>query len=128
MRWLVIGVLTMVAVWLIAVVVLLWMGRKTIAKELVTLVPNLLRLFRGLIGDQRVPWSSKALLVVGVLWLASPIDLIPEFVPGVGPIDDAVVASLVLRHLVKRAGPEVVREHWQGDPRTVGLILRAAGA
>jgi uncharacterized membrane protein YkvA (DUF1232 family) len=128
MRWLVIGVLTMVAVWLIAVVVLLWMGRKTIAKELVTLVPNLLRLFRGLIGDPRVPWSSKALLVVGVLWLASPIDLIPEFVPGVGPIDDAVVASLVLRHLVKRAGPEVVREHWQGDPRTVGLILRAAGA
>jgi uncharacterized membrane protein YkvA (DUF1232 family) len=128
MRWLVIGVLTVVAVWLIAVVVLLWMGRKTIAKELVTLVPNLLRLFRGLIGDPRVPWSSKALLVVGVLWLASPIDLIPEFVPGVGPIDDAVVASLVLRHLVKRAGPEVVREHWQGDPRTVGLILRAAGA
>jgi len=127
MRWLVIGVLAVIAMWLIAVLVLIWMGRKTIAKELVALLPNLLRLFRGLIGDPRVPRGSKALLVVGAVWLASPIDLIPEFVPVVGPIDDAVVASLVLRHLVKRAGPDVVREHWQGDPRTIGLILRAAG-
>lgn len=127
MRWLVIGVLAMIAMWLIAVLVLIWMGRKTIAKELVALLPNLLRLFRGLIGDPRVPRGSKALLVVGAVWLASPIDLIPEFVPVVGPIDDAVVASLVLRHLVKRAGPDVVREHWQGDSRTIGLILRAAG-
>lgn len=127
MRWLVIGVLAMIAIWLIAVLVLIWMGRKTIAKELVALLPNLLRLFRGLIGDPRVPRGSKALLVVGAVWLASPIDLIPEFVPVVGPIDDALVASLVLRHLVKRAGPDVVREHWQGDPRTIGLILRAAG-
>jgi uncharacterized membrane protein YkvA (DUF1232 family) len=128
MRWLLIGVLTLLAVWLIAVVVLLWMGRKTLARELITLLPNLLRLFRGLIGDPRVPRGSKALLVLGAVWLASPIDLIPEFVPGVGPIDDAVVAALVLRHLVKRAGPDVVRDHWQGDPRTIGLILRAAGA
>jgi uncharacterized membrane protein YkvA (DUF1232 family) len=128
MRWLLIGVLTLLAVWLIAVVVLLWMGRKTLARELITRLPNLLRLFRGLIGDPRVPRGSKALLVLGAVWLASPIDLIPEFVPGVGPIDDAVVAALVLRHLVKRAGPDVVRDHWQGDPRTIGLILRAAGA
>ena len=128
MRWLVIGVLTVVAVWLIAVLVLLWTGRKSIARELITLLPNLLRLFRGLIGDPRVPRGSKALLFLGAVWLASPIDLIPEFVPGVGPIDDAVVAALVLRHLVKRAGPDVVRDHWQGDPRTIGLILRAAGA
>jgi uncharacterized membrane protein YkvA (DUF1232 family) len=128
MRWLVIALLAVVAMWLIAVVVLLWMGRKSLAKELITLLPNLLRLFRGLIGDPRVPRSSKALLFVGAFWLASPIDLIPEFLPGVGPIDDAVVAALVLRHLVKRAGPEVVHEHWQGDPRTIGLILRAAGA
>jgi uncharacterized membrane protein YkvA (DUF1232 family) len=128
MRPLVIGVLALVAIWLIAVLVLLWMGRKSIARELITLLPNLLRLFRGLIGDPRVPRGSKALLIFGAAWLASPIDLIPEFIPGLGPIDDAVVAALVLRHLVKRAGPDVVRDHWQGDPRTIGLILRAAGA
>jgi uncharacterized membrane protein YkvA (DUF1232 family) len=126
-RWVVIGGLALVGIWLLAIVVLLWMGRKTIAKELVTLLPNLVRLFRGLLGDPRVPRGSKALLLLGAVWLASPIDLIPEFLPGIGGIDDAIVASLVLRHLVRRAGPEVVREHWHGDPRTIGLILRAAG-
>ena len=128
MHPLLIAALAVIAVWLVAVVVLLWTGRKTAAKELITLLPNLLRLFRGLIGDPRVPRSSKALLLLGAVWLASPIDLIPEFLPGIGGIDDAVVAALVLRHLVRRAGAEVVQEHWRGDPRTIGLILRAAGA
>jgi uncharacterized membrane protein YkvA (DUF1232 family) len=127
-RWLLIGAIAVVSIWLLATLVLLWLGRRTLARELLTLLPNILRLFRGLLGDPRVPRSSKALLLVGGLWLASPIDLIPEFLPGIGGIDDAVVAALVLRHLVRRAGPEVVREHWHGDPRTMGLILRVARA
>jgi uncharacterized membrane protein YkvA (DUF1232 family) len=127
-RWLLIGAIAVVSIWLLSALVLLWLGRRTLARELLTLLPNLLRLFRGLLGDPRVPRSSKALLLVGGLWLASPIDLIPEFLPGIGGIDDAVVAALVLRHLVRRAGPEVVREHWHGDPRTMGLILKVARA
>ena len=127
MRWLLIAGLVVVVVWLIAVVVLLFLGRKTLARELISLLPNLVRLFRGLLGDERVPRSSKALLVLGGMWLASPIDLIPEFLPGIGAIDDAVVAGLVLRHVVKRAGPDVVRDHWRGDPRTIAVLLRAAG-
>jgi uncharacterized membrane protein YkvA (DUF1232 family) len=127
-RWILIGGIAVVSIWLLAVLVLLWLGRRTLARELLTLLPNLLRLFRGLLGDPRVPRSSKALLLVGGLWLASPIDLIPEFLPGIGGIDDAVVAALVLRHLVRRAGPEVVREHWHGDPRTIGLVLKVARA
>jgi uncharacterized membrane protein YkvA (DUF1232 family) len=126
-RWILIGGIALVAIWLIAALVLLWLGRRTLARELVTLLPNLVRLFRGLLGDERVPRSSKALLLLAGVWLASPIDLIPEFLPGIGGIDDAVVATLVLRHVVRRAGPEVVREHWRGDPRTVGLLLRVAG-
>jgi uncharacterized membrane protein YkvA (DUF1232 family) len=128
MRWLLIAGLVVVVVWLVAVVVLLFLGRKTLARELITLLPNLARLFRGLLGDERVPRSSKALLVLGGLWLASPIDLIPEFLPGIGAIDDAVVAGLVLRHVVKRAGPDVVRDHWRGDPRTITVLLRAVRA
>jgi uncharacterized membrane protein YkvA (DUF1232 family) len=73
-----------------------------------------------------VPRSSKVLLLFGAFWLVSPIDLIPEFLPGVGALDDAVVAALVLRHVVKRAGPDIVGDHWRGDPRTIGLLLRAA--
>jgi uncharacterized membrane protein YkvA (DUF1232 family) len=127
-RPILIAAMALIAVWLLAVLVVLWTGRKTIARELIALLPNLVRLFRGLIGDPRVPRGSKALLLVSAIWLASPIDLIPEFLPGIGGIDDAVVAALVLRHLVRRAGDDVVREHWRGDPRTIGLILRAAGA
>lgn len=128
MRWLVIGAVALVVLWVVAALVLLALGRRTLARELITLLPNLVRLFRGLLGDPRVPGSSKALLLLGGLWLASPIDLIPEFLPGIGGIDDAVVAALILRHLVKRAGPDVVRDHWHGDPRTIGLVLKVARA
>jgi uncharacterized membrane protein YkvA (DUF1232 family) len=116
----------LVGLWLLAAVVLLVIGRKTIARELATFLPNLIRLFRGLLGDERVPRSSKVLLLLGAFWLASPIDLIPEFLPGVGALDDAIVAGLVLRYVVKRAGPDVVKDHWLGDPKTIALMLRAA--
>jgi len=128
MRWLLIAGLALLALWLVAVLVLLLLGRKTLARELITLLPNLVRLFRGLLGDERVPRSSKALLVLGAVWLASPIDLIPEFLPMIGGIDDAVVAGLVLRHVVKRAGPDVVKDHWRGDARTLSVLLRVARA
>jgi uncharacterized membrane protein YkvA (DUF1232 family) len=62
------------------------------------------------------------------VWIASPIDLIPEFVPVLGPLDDVVIVVLVLRHVVRRAGPDVVREHWRGDPATIAAILRVSGA
>jgi uncharacterized membrane protein YkvA (DUF1232 family) len=127
-RGLLIAAGVLLVVWVLAVVAFLVFGRKTIARELVTFLPNLIRLFRGLLGDERVPRSSKALLAVAAVWLASPIDLIPEFLPGVGALDDAVIAGLVLRHLVKRAGPEVVRDHWRGDPRSLSLLLRLSGA
>jgi uncharacterized membrane protein YkvA (DUF1232 family) len=126
-RWLLIGLGAVLLVWLIAIGLLIWRGRTTMARELVTFVPNVLRLFRGLLADERVPRSAKAWLLVGIVWLASPIDLIPEFLPVIGPLDDAVVAALVLRHLVRRAGDEVVRDHWHGDPRTLGVVLRVAG-
>jgi uncharacterized membrane protein YkvA (DUF1232 family) len=68
------------------------------------------------------------LLVVGALWFASPIDLIPEFIPVLGPLDDAVVAALILRHILRKAGPEVVAEHWRGDPRTLQRLVRVSSA
>ena len=84
MRELLIAGGILVGLWLLAAVVLLAIGRKTTSRELVTFLPNLIRLFRGLLRDERVPRSSKVLLLLGGFWLASPIDLIPEFLPGVG--------------------------------------------
>lgn len=116
-----------VAVWLLLVLVLIVAGRRTAARELATLLPNLILLFKDLARDPRVPRGSKWLLALAGLWLVSPIDLIPEFIPVFGPLDDAVVAALVLRHIVKVAGREVVAEHWRGEPSTLDRILRVAG-
>lgn len=111
-------------VWLVAILALIVLGRRSQARELVALVPNLVVLFRGLIRDPRVPRSSKLWLWFAVAWLISPIDLIPEFVPVAGPLDDAIVASLVLRHVVRRTDRGVLSEHWRGDPATLDAIIR----
>ncbi|MGH2678908.1 MAG: YkvA family protein [Actinomycetota bacterium] len=128
MREILIAGLVLIALWVLAALMLFRLGRKTIARELLSFLPNLARLFGSLLRDERVPRSSKALLLFGAAWLASPIDLIPEFLPGIGVLDDAVVAGIVLRQLVRRAGPDVVRDHWRGDPRSLALLLRVAGA
>jgi uncharacterized membrane protein YkvA (DUF1232 family) len=107
-----------------AVLVLFLAGRRTAAREVAMLLPNLALLFKGLIGDPRVPRSSKVLLLFGLAWFASPIDLIPEFIPFLGPLDDAVVAALILRRLGRTAGREVVREHWRGDRAIIERVLR----
>ena len=109
--------------YLIAVGALFVAGRRTAAREVAMLLPNLALLFKGLIGDPRVPRSSKALLLFGLAWFASPIDLIPEFIPFLGPLDDAVVAILILRRLGRSAGREVVEEHWRGDQAIIGRLL-----
>ncbi len=110
--------------YLIGVLALAVAGRRTAARELALLLPNLAILFKGLAGDPRVPRGSKILVLFGVVWIASPIDLIPEFIPFLGPLDDAVVAALILRRLVKTAGSDVVEEHWRGDPATIRRLTR----
>jgi uncharacterized membrane protein YkvA (DUF1232 family) len=120
--WLV-AILVLVGVWIVAIAGLAIAGRRSAAHALATLLPNLVVLFRGLLGDPRVSRGSKALVWFAVVWVVSPIDLIPEFIPIAGPLDDAIVAALVLRHVLRRSGAEVVAEHWRGDPATLNLIL-----
>lgn len=128
MRGVLSGVGVAVAFWAVAVIVLIGLGRRSQARELATLIPNLLALFRGLLEDPRVPRSAKVWLAVAVVWIASPIDLIPEFVPVVGPLDDAIVAALVLRHLMKATLGAVVLEHWRGRPETLETLTGKASA
>jgi len=128
MRALIIALAIAAAVWLLAIAALVIAGRRTHAKELAMLLPNLLSLLRGMIRDPRVGRFDKFLLIVAVAWVASPIDLIPEFIPVFGPLDDVVVVALILRRLVRRAGPEVVSDHWRGDPETMQKILKLVRA
>jgi uncharacterized membrane protein YkvA (DUF1232 family) len=126
-RWL-FWLLIVFAVYAAAVLWLILAGRKVAAKELALLIPNLALLFKDLFRDPAVPRGPKIALGIGIVWLVSPIDLLPEFLPVLGPLDDAVVAALVLRYVVRHAGPDVVRGHWRGDPGTVEKLLRFSGA
>ncbi|MGH2727747.1 MAG: YkvA family protein [Actinomycetota bacterium] len=125
MKPLLIGLGVAAGVWLIAIAALAIFGRRSAARELAGFLPNLALLFKGLLRDQRVPRRSKFWLLFAVVWIASPIDLIPEFIPVAGPLDDAIVAALVLRHLLRKSGASVVREHWRGDPATLDRLLGA---
>lgn len=126
MRGLLVAVGIGLVVWLAAMAALVAIGRRSAARALATLIPNLLVLFRGLLRDPRVPRGSKFWLWFAIVWLVSPIDLIPEFVPVAGPLDDAIVAALVLRHVLRRTEASVLSEHWRGDPATLAKVLRIA--
>jgi uncharacterized membrane protein YkvA (DUF1232 family) len=121
-RGLLIGIGIAIVIWSIAILILIVLGRRSQARELATLIPNLLVLFRGLARDPRVPRSAKLWLVVAVVWIASPIDLVPEFIPIAGPLDDAIVAALVLRHVLRRTDRSVLLEHWRGDAATLEAL------
>ena len=126
MRGLLIGIGIAVALWALVVLALIASGRRSRARELAALVPNLLLLFRGLLTDRRVPRGAKFWLVFAIAWIASPIDLVPEFIPIAGPFDDAIVAALVLRHLLRRTPRGVLFEHWRGNPDTLARIVGGA--
>ena len=122
-RGLLIALAVGIAVWLLAILILVIVGRKQQARELATAIPNLLVLLRGLLRDPRVPRGSKTWILVAVIWIASPIDLVPEFIPVLGPADDLIVAALVLRHVLKRTDRSLLAEHWRGDPAILDRIV-----
>jgi uncharacterized membrane protein YkvA (DUF1232 family) len=114
--------------WLALVVALIVFGKRALAREVASLVPNLTRLFTGLVGDPRVPVRAKVVLGATALYLAMPIDLVPDFIPVAGQLDDAIVAAFALRYVIGTTPREVVAEHWRGDPETLRRILALARA
>ena len=125
MRSLVISLIVVATIWVLAIGLLLVLGRRSQARLLATLIPNLVLLFKGLLQDPRVSRRNKAWLWFAVAWLVSPIDLIPEFIPFLGPLDDAVVAALVLRHVLRTTDRSVLTVHWRGDPAILDVITRS---
>lgn len=115
-------------VWIGLIVLLIALGRRALARELATLVPNLTRLFAGLMRDPRVPLRAKVVLGATALYLAMPIDVVPDFIPIAGSLDDAIVAAFALRFVVRATSPEIVAEHWPGDPAALRRILWLARA
>jgi uncharacterized membrane protein YkvA (DUF1232 family) len=121
-----VGLVILAALYLAVVAGLMLTGRGALAREVATFLPNLVMLFRGLGGDPRVPRRAKIALAIAAVWLASPIDLIPEFIPIAGPLDDAIVAAVVLRYVLRSTDRAVVDAHWRGDPKTLERLLALA--
>jgi len=95
--------------------------------EALRLLPDLLRLLRRLAGDAGVPRGARARLWLLLGYLAIPIDLVPDFVPVLGYADDAIIVSLVLRSVVRRAGAPLVRRHWPGTDDGLDALARLTG-
>ena len=123
--WLGVSMAICAVLWLVALGLLLASGRRDHAKELLTLIPDCLVLGRRLLGDPRVPRRAKVALALLVGYLVSPIDLIPDFVPGLGFLDDALVASAVVGYVIRVAGREPVAELWPGGEHGKAVLLRA---
>ena len=90
------------------------------------LLPDVLRLIRRLAADRSLPAGVRIRLVLLLIYLASPIDLVPDFIPVVGYADDAIVVVLVLRSVARRAGPDAIERHWPGTPEGAEIIQRLA--
>jgi uncharacterized membrane protein YkvA (DUF1232 family) len=115
--------------WL-AFIALLWVLRPRDVRlaELVRIVPDVFRLGRDIVADRAAPLGVRAAFVGLVLWLLNPIDLIPEFIPVLGPLDDVVIAVLVLRYARRRLGEDDLRRRWRGSPDSYRLLTGVVGS
>ncbi len=121
--------LLMVAVglYLVAVAGLIAAGRREDARALAGFIPDCLVLVSRLARDHRIPRRRRAVLFLVLGYLALPIDLVPDFLPGIGQLDDAVLLGLALRLVVHGGGNEMVHEAWPGPEASLTLVLRASG-
>ena len=124
--WLLIAIVAVVGTYVAFVAILLVAGRRTAARALAGFIPDCLVLLRRLLADGRVPRRRKAMLVALVGYLVMPVDLVPDFIPVAGQLDDAIVAALALRYALRSGGPELLREHWPGPESSLDVVLRVA--
>jgi uncharacterized membrane protein YkvA (DUF1232 family) len=95
---------------------------QTSLMEYAMLAPRLGKLIWGLMRDPRVPSRSKATLVFVAGYLISPLDFIPSFVPGLGQLDDLILAALALDQVINRVPYEVVQDHWDGNEDLLNVV------
>ena len=125
MSWLqgvLIGVGVLLASWALLVVLARTLP-PGLLKDLAGILPTCVSTARKLRRDPRVPKRAKFAVAFAALWVISPIDLIPEFLPVIGPLDDIVVVALALRYAARRVPREVLEEAWTGEQRILDRLL-----
>ena len=124
--WLLIAIGLILTLYALVVLAFVLAGKRQDARALAGFVPDCAVLLTRLMRDKRLPRRHKLLVAALVPYLAMPFDLIPDFIPVAGQLDDAILVALVLRRVVKKE-PGLVKEHWPGPPSSLAVILRLAG-
>jgi len=122
LRLLLVSVAVIVGTW--ALLVLL--ARRLppgLLRDLASVVPDCVTTVRRLRRDPRVPPRAKIVVALAGLWVVSPIDLLPEFLPVIGPLDDVLVVALALRYAARQVPREVLLAAWPGEPRLLERLL-----
>jgi uncharacterized membrane protein YkvA (DUF1232 family) len=121
----------LVLLWIVLVLIL-WIEQRrhpegASLRDLLRLAPDVARLLKRLVADKTVDVGVRVWLAILLVYLASPIDLIPDFIPVVGYADDALVVAIALRFATRRAGSTAIERHWPGTPEGLSAVLRLAG-
>ena len=120
-----IAVVLVVASWLLLIV----LARRLppgVAKDLAGFLPDCVTAMRVLRRDPRVPRRARVAVVIAMLWVLSPIDLIPEFLPVIGPLDDVIAVAVLLRYAGRSVPRQVLLDAWPGDPYLMERLLGPA--
>lgn len=125
-EWLLVSLAVIVVAYSVLVGCLVARGRRDDARALATFIPDCIVLVSRLAREPRVPRQRKVLLLGLVAYLSLPFDLVPDFVPVAGQLDDVIIVALVLRHFVGAGGEPLMRELWPGPERSLGFVLRLA--
>lgn len=113
-----------IAVYALFVGTLFAFGRKQDARAWAGFIPDCIILFRRLLRDPKMPRSRKVMIVLLIGYLALPFDLVPDFIPVAGQLDDVVIVVLVLRSILRSVGEDDVRRHWSGPESSIDQVLR----
>jgi uncharacterized membrane protein YkvA (DUF1232 family) len=126
--WLLLAAACVLVVYAAFVAALIVAGRWQGVRGVARFIRDCILLVRRLLGDPRVPRRHKLLLGALVGYLALPFDLVPDFIPVAGHIDDALIVALALRAVLRASGTELLREHWPGPESSLAVVLRLVGA
>jgi len=95
-------------------------------RETLLAIPRIIILIPKLLGDRRVPFRVRTALFGLGIYLLSPFDIIPDFIPGIGHIDDAIVLLLLMDGILNQIDEKILLEHWTGRPATLMRLRDAA--
>jgi uncharacterized membrane protein YkvA (DUF1232 family) len=124
---LVVIAVSLLGLYALLVLALVLAGRRDAARALAGFIPDCVVLLRRLAADPRLTRRHKALLAATAAYLAFPIDLVPDFIPVAGQLDDAIIVALVLRRVLRAVGPGPVREQWPGPASSLRVVLKLIG-